>query len=157
MKHLFPPFYSIVVSSRISVDTRTGLYGELPTAKTSTAMMSLYRPCTGSDLSNSTHFSVILFHFRMKSVTWQSQSGEYLIAFHYYKTITIISDLCNMLKSMHVKECVSDILYIGTRNMQWCSPLYRSATMTTLHCTVLLSGHSSLHCLYIYTWSDSHM
>ena len=71
MKHLFPPFYSIVVSSRISVDTRTGIYGELPTAKTSTAMMPLYRHCTGSDLSNSTHFSVILSHFRMKSVTWQ--------------------------------------------------------------------------------------
>ena len=36
-----------------------------------TAKMSLYRLCTESDLSNSTHFGVILFHYTMQSITWE--------------------------------------------------------------------------------------
>ena len=57
-------------SSRISVDIWTGLW-RITNHQTFNCKMSLYRPCTESDVSNSTHFSVVLFHYRMQSITWE--------------------------------------------------------------------------------------
>ena len=91
-------------------------YGELPTTKTLTAMISFYRE---SDLSKSTHFSIILY------VPFQNQAYN----------------LWSVQQAMqHVKECVSDILYIGTSNMQWCSVL-----LDLLLCIVLFSYQATVH------------
>ena len=98
---------------------QTFYYDRLSTTKILNAKMSLYRPCTGSDLSNSTHFGVILFHYRKQSRTCPGARTKvanislYLFIYHY--------NFWSVQQAIkHVKE---DILYIGTRNMQWCSPL----------------------------------
>ena len=118
----------------------------------------LWYHCTERDLSKRTHFSVILFHFRMQSITWQLEPNWYLyphtfslLQNHYYNFWSVQQAKKDM------KECVSDILYTGTRNMQWCSPLYRSAILWQ-HYIVLFSYQATGHyTVYTYIWSDSHM
>ena len=115
--NFFQPFYS---SSRISVDTRTGLWRITNHQNFKTAMISMYR-----------EWPLQAYTFWCHSVPFQDAVNNMaartkvvnISSYIFIITKPSLQFLICTTSYKAVKEYVSDILYIDTRNMQWCSPL----------------------------------
>ena len=125
--------------------------------------MSLYRPCTESDLCKSYIPWCHSVPFQ-DAVNNMGGRAKVVNVSSYLFIITKPYSFWPVQQAIrHMKEYVSDILYIGTTNMQWSSPLYYSSASDWLglllwqHYTVLFSYQATVYyTVYTYTWSDSH-